>query len=121
LRTTATAAAATAIAGLLRLGLTFAGGSRLVRRDRLILIILVTIIIIFVFASLAVEVQLDAMVEVSLLEHFAQVAGAHLRGQSLFFVVFQVVFFGLAMMMGSIKLFFFNELFFNQAAAGGIG
>ena len=45
----------------------------------------------FLVAVLVVEVQLDAVVEVGLLEHLAQVAGANLRGQRLLFKVVRLV------------------------------
>ncbi len=73
--------------------------------------------------SLFVEVQLDAVIEMSLLQHFAQVAGAQMSGQRLFFVIVQVVSLRLvaSQMRCGLKLFAFNHLFFDQPSAGSIG
>ena len=63
------------------------------------------------------------MVEVGLLEHLAQVAGAKLVGQCLLFKVVQVMFFGFSeamRMAGSVELLFLDGLFLDEAAAGGI-
>ncbi len=49
--------------------------------------------------SFAVEVHLDAVIEVGLLKHLAQVAGAQMLGQGLLFIIFQVVLVGFAVMM----------------------
>ena len=78
---------------------------------------------LFLFAVLLVEVQLDAVIEVGLLQHLAQVAGANLVGQRLLFKVVQVVVVGLVavMMAGSVELLFFDGLFFDEAAAGSVG
>ena len=122
LRTASAASAHAAIAELPRLSLTFAGDCRLEFAGRLVLIIFFVVFFV-VLAGLAVEVQLDAMVEVRLLEHFAQVAGAHLGRQRLLFVILKVLFLGLAVMMmtGSVELLLFDEFFFDEAAAGSIG
>ena len=90
----ATASAAAAIAALLRLALA-AGGGGLAFGGRLLPLRLRRRRIFVVLAALVVEVQLDAVVEVGFLQHFAQVAGANLRGQRLLFVVVQVVLVGL--------------------------
>ena len=74
---------------------------------------------LFVLAALFVEVQLDAMVEVSFLQHLAQFAGAKLRGQRLFFVIIEVVHLGLvaACMGRRVELLAFDDLFFDEALA----
>jgi len=61
------------------------------------------------------------VIEVGLLQHLAEVAGAELNGQGLLFVVFEVVVFGLAVMMWSVELFLLNHLFFKVAGAGRVG
>ena len=117
LRSTTAASAHSAIAGLLGLSVTFAGGGLV--PGGLVFILVEPFVVL---AVLVVEVQLDAVVEVGFLEHLAQVAGTHLRGQRLLFKVVQLIFLGLAMMMaGSIGLFFIDEFLHDQAAAGGIG
>ena len=61
------------------------------------------------------------MVEVCLLQHFTQVAGAKLRRKRLFFEIFQIVIVGLAVVMvRCVELFFFNDLFFNHTGARSI-
>ena len=68
--------------------------------------------------SLVVEVQLDAVVEMGFLQHLAQFAGANLRVQLLFFLVFvQVAFVGPAVVARSVELFAFDDLLFHQPAA----
>jgi len=62
----------------------------------------------FLVAILFVEVQLNAVVEVGLLEHLAQVAGAQLVGQRLLFKVVGVMVaaFSALLMAGSFELLF---------------
>ncbi len=60
------------------------------------------------------------MVEMSFLEHLAQVAGAQVLGQGLLFKIFQVMIVGFAVtrVMRHIKLFAFDDLFNDVTASG---
>jgi hypothetical protein len=68
----------------------------------------------------AIQFQIHAMVEVGFLEHLAEVAGASLGRQCFFFI--QVVVFGLAALNAarSLELFFLDDFFLNEAAAGSV-
>ena len=72
----------------------------------------VFLVVIFLVA------QLDFVVEMGLLQQFAQVAGAQIRRKRLLFIVVEVVFVGLCMMMGRVELLFFNQLFFKLPVPG---
>ena len=76
----------------------------------------------FFFAGLLVEVQLDFVIEVGFLEHFAQVAGAKRSGERFLFVFVEVLHFGLAMagMGDSVELLAIDDLFFNESSAGSV-
>ena len=79
---------------------------------------------VVVVAVLVVEVELDAVVEVSLLQHLAQLARANLCLQLfLYLKVLKLVLFGPAAMMvaGSVEFRFLNDLFLHQAASWGEG
>ncbi len=70
---------------------------------------------------LSSKFQLNLVIEMSLLQHFAQGSGANLIGQSLLFIVFKIVLVRLVVMMRRVELLLFNHLFFNDSAAGRIG
>ncbi len=57
------------------------------------------------------------------LQHLAQVAGAKVRGNRLFFVIVEVVHLGFvaARMRRGLKFLAFDDLFLNKAGAGSIG
>ncbi len=60
------------------------------------------------------------MVEVGFLEHLAQLGGAQMPGQGLFFKIVQVMIVGFAVMRvtGQIELLAFDDLFNDVTAAG---
>ncbi len=105
-----------AIAALLAGAVRAAGGCAFGR----CLVFILVFVEDLVLAVLFVEVQLDAVIEMRFLQHFAQFAGANLRGQRLFFVIVQVVLVGLvvARMRSGVELLAFDHFFFNQAAPG---
>jgi hypothetical protein len=116
----AAATASSAVARLLGRALAF-DGCGLVRRVRLIFVLFV-VECVFLVAILAFEFQLDFVVEMGLLQHFAQGAGANLVGQRLLFIVFKVVLIRLVTMVTRrVELLLFNHLFLDDAAAGRIG
>ncbi len=61
------------------------------------------------------------MIEVSLLEHLSQVAGAQVSRQRLLFKI-KIMVFGFAVMRvsGRIELLAFDDLFLDEASAGGV-
>ena len=63
------------------------------------------------------------MVEVRLLQHFAQVAGANLGGKRLLLVIVEIGLLGLvaAMMRSGLKFLALDHLFFDVSGAGRIG
>ena len=70
------------------------------------------------FAVLVVEVQLDAVIEVSFLQHLTQFAGANLGLKRLLFLILvQIVLIGLVVMMSDVEFLSFDDLFFDKAAA----
>ncbi len=94
-------------------------GNGLVCGGRFIFIVFV-VESVFILAILAFKLQLDLVIQVGLLQHFAQSSGANLVRQRFLFIVFKVVVIRLVMMW-RIEFLFINQLFFNDAAAGGKG
>ena len=72
------------------------------------------------FAVLIVEVELDAVIQMSFLQHFAQFAGANLVLKRLLLVFVQIVLVAFVVMMtGSLELLAFNHLFLDKTCTGG--